>query len=499
MHNYLITSLCGVLMAACAWFCLWVVAYYFVNDPELAIFFFPFALRLGIALHTRHRYWLAIYSVEWGITVSLALLLNHPQWLTALFASAMSIPVTWVAKHYYYGQQWRRFGIMAVLIIATSGLNLIAVNHHISSLYMLGLVSMTGGFMIVPTCYLLWSYLYLNRWVPLTSNLINRPVVFKIRDILFYSALFIGSIVLQTTLPDALRRFAPFCLAIPIILLAFRYGWQGALLATLLNSVALIAARSDVSNLEITDLLLSLLAQTLTGILLGMAVQRQKDLNRKLRSELQRNKKLARQLISAEESVRKEIARELHDEIGQNITAIRTQANIIKRTAPEKIGMQCANTIEQLSLNVYDTTKNLLLKLRPKMLDDLNLQNAIEQLIRDMEFSKQGTVINLYWQGDIAQLNDTLKITLFRLCQESLNNAKKYANASTIHIHLTVADDILLYIEDNGIGLRTLESMNGMGIKGMKERVQALGGKFTLLSRNQWVAGTRIEIQLPSV
>ena len=161
--------------------------------------------------------------------------------------------------------------------------------------------------------------------------------------------------------------------------------------------------------------------------------------------------------------------------------------------------MQCANTIEQLSLNVYETTKNLLLTLRPKMLDDLNLQNAIEQLIRAMEFSKQGTEINLYWQGDIAQLNDTLKITLFRLCQESLNNAKKYANASTIHIHLTVADDILLYIEDNGIGLRTLESMKGMGIKGMKERVQALGGKFTLFSRNQWVAGTRIEIQLPSV
>ncbi|MEZ9531734.1 histidine kinase, partial [Vibrio sp. 10N.286.51.F4] len=67
------------------------------------------------------------------------------------------------------------------------------------------------------------------------------------------------------------------------------------------------------------------------GILLGLAVQKQKDLNSKLRSELSRNQNLSRQLVTAEESVRRDIARELHDEIGQNITAIRTQASIIKR------------------------------------------------------------------------------------------------------------------------------------------------------------------------
>ncbi|MGU3847687.1 signal transduction histidine-protein kinase/phosphatase UhpB, partial [Vibrio diabolicus] len=76
-----------------------------------------------------------------------------------------------------------------------------------------------------------------------------------------------------------------------------------------------------VSNLEITDLLLSLSAQTITGIMLGLGVQKQKDLNHKLRGELARNQNLSRQLIKAEESVRRDIARELHDEIGQNITA----------------------------------------------------------------------------------------------------------------------------------------------------------------------------------
>ncbi|MEZ9707046.1 signal transduction histidine-protein kinase/phosphatase UhpB, partial [Vibrio breoganii] len=74
-----------------------------------------------------------------------------------------------------------------------------------------------------------------------------------------------------------------------------------------LNSVALIAAHSGTSKLEITDLLLSLSAQTITGILLGLAVQKQKDLNSKLRSELSRNQNLSRQLVTAEESVRRDI------------------------------------------------------------------------------------------------------------------------------------------------------------------------------------------------
>ncbi len=66
MRAYAVTTICGLFVMACAWFCLWVIAYYFVNDPELAILLFPFALRLGVALHTRTAYWPTIYLSEWG-------------------------------------------------------------------------------------------------------------------------------------------------------------------------------------------------------------------------------------------------------------------------------------------------------------------------------------------------------------------------------------------------------------------------------------------------
>ncbi|HAS8092385.1 TPA: signal transduction histidine-protein kinase/phosphatase UhpB, partial [Vibrio vulnificus] len=217
------------------------------------------------------------------------------------------------------------------------------------------------------------------------------------------------------------------------------------------------------------------------------------------RGELSRNQTLSRQLIQAEESVRRDVARELHDEIGQNITAIRTQASIIKRIDNLEMNIRCADTIEQLSLNVYDTTKRLLSKLRPKMLDDLDLKESVEQLTRELEFDNHGTSVQLDWQGDYHSLSDTLKVTLFRLCQEALNNAAKYAEATSIVIELSIRDELSLNIADNGIGFKTEECMKGMGIRGMQERVQALGGKMYIYSLNDQVTGAQIAITLPKV
>lgn len=231
--------------------------------------------------------------------------------------------------------------------------------------------------------------------------------------------------------------------------------------------------------------------------MLGLAIQKQKALNQKLSGELTRNQTLSRQLIQAEESVRRYVARELHDEIGQNITAIRTQANIIKRVDNVEMSTRCADMIESLSLNVYDTTKHLLSKLRPKMLDDLDLKESVHQLTRDMEFDNHGTHVVLNWQGDYESLSDILQVTVFRLCQEALNNAAKYANATSIVIELSIEDHLLLNIVDNGIGFKAEDCMKGMGVRGMQERVQALGGKMYLYSLNDYVDGTQIAIKLP--
>lgn len=99
------------------------------------------------------------------------------------------------------------------------------------------------------------------------------------------------------------------------------------------------------------DLLLSLLVQSLTGLLLGAGIQRLRELNQSLQKELARNQHLAERLLETEESVRRDVARELHDDIGQTITAIRTQAGIVQRLAADNASVkQSGQLIEQLSL-----------------------------------------------------------------------------------------------------------------------------------------------------
>lgn len=503
MRNYAITSLCSWLLISCCWFCLWIIASYFTLDPELAVLFFPFAMRLGVSLHTPKAYWAAVYGAEWWLMVSLAVLLEQPQWVSVLAASLLSLPVLWLAQQYYYGSQWRRLCVMGTVIGMTALINTFVVGLASGHSLMVLLVSITGGLMLVPSCYLIWSYLFQKAWIPLTVNLVSRPVELRSRHVVLYASLFIISIAIQLGLPDEMRRFAPFCLAIPIILLAFRYGWQGALLGTLLNSVALIAARTGGSNLEITDLLLSLSAQSLTGILLGMGIQRQRELNQKLRHELVRNHSLSRQLVTAEESVRREVARELHDEIGQNITAIRTQASIIQRVENTPMGKNCASTIEGLSLNIYDTTKGLLTQLRPKSLDDLGLEEAVHQLVRELECESQGIETYIAWHHDgqdLADLSDTMSVTLYRICQEALNNVVKYASASQVSICVRVRDEVELVVKDNGIGFKPEHTLQGLGLRGMRERVQALGGTFTLSSQTQGKGkGTELRVILPAL
>lgn len=195
--------------------------------------------------------------------------------------------------------------------------------------------------------------------------------------------------------------------------------------------------------------------QSLTGLLLGAGIQRLRELNQSLQNELARNHRLAERLLETEESVRRDVARELHDDIGQTITAIRTQAGIVQRLAPENAGVKRSGAhIEQLSLGVYDSVRRLLGRLRPRQLDDLTLEQAIRSLMREMELESRGIVSHLDWRIDESALSESQRVTLFRVCQEGLNNIVKHANASAVTLQGWQQDErLMLVIEDDGSGL----------------------------------------------
>ncbi len=197
------------------------------------------------------------------------------------------------------------------------------------------------------------------------------------------------------------------------------------------------------------------MAQSLTGLLLGAGIQRLRELNQSLQKELARNHRLAERLLETEESVRRDVARELHDDIGQTITAIRTLAGIVQRLAADNGGVkQSGQLIEQLSLGVYDAVRRLLGRLRPRQLDDLTLAQAIRSLLREMELESRGIVSHLDWRIDETALSESQRVTLFRVCQEGLNNIVKHANASAVTLQGWQQDErLMLVIEDDGSGL----------------------------------------------
>ncbi|MBC2632305.1 two-component system sensor histidine kinase UhpB, partial [Salmonella enterica subsp. enterica serovar Enteritidis] len=127
-------------------------------------------------------------------------------------------------------------------------------------------------------------------------------------------------------------------------------------------------------------------------------------------------------------------------------------------------------------LGVYDSVRRLLGRLRPRQLDDLSLEQAVRSLMREMELEDCGIVSHLEWRIDEALLSEAQRVTLFRVCQEGLNNIVKHASASAVTLKGWQQNGrVLLVIEDDGCGLPPGSGQQSFGLVGMRERVSALG------------------------
>ncbi|HDY2011136.1 TPA: two-component system sensor histidine kinase UhpB, partial [Escherichia coli] len=132
--------------------------------------------------------------------------------------------------------------------------------------------------------------------------------------------------------------------------------------------------------------------------------------------------------------------------------------------------------------------------LRPRQLDDLTLEQAIRSLMREMELEGRGIVSHLEWRIDESALSENQRVTLFRVCQEGLNNIVKHADASAVTLQGWQHDErLMLVIEDDGSGLPPDSGQHGFGLTGMRERVTALGGTLTI----SCLHGTRVSVSLP--
>lgn len=129
------------------------------------------------------------------------------------------------------------------------------------------------------------------------------------------------------------------------------------------------------------------------------------------------------------------------------------------------------------------------------MLDELSLNEALHHLVNEFAFAERGIQCQFDYRLTAPPQSETLVFTLYRLLQELLNNVSKHADASEVSVLLCEQDNQLrLEVKDNGNGI-SMQPIPGFGIQGMRERVHALGGEFTLESQG----GTRVIVNLPTV
>jgi signal transduction histidine kinase len=204
---------------------------------------------------------------------------------------------------------------------------------------------------------------------------------------------------------------------------------------------------------------------------------------------------LSARLVSAQEEERRSISRELHDEVGQSLTALAMEAGAAASLASATPELrQRLQSIQRLAETSMNTVRNLALLLRPSMLDDLGLVPALQWQAREVS-KRTGMRVRVLAEDLADNIPDEHNTCIYRVVQEALNNSVRHAHARSVLIQVSGgAAGIQLAIEDDGDGFDARQ-MRGLGLAGMAERVRNAGGQFKIDSTLG--RGTTLSVRLP--
>jgi two-component system, NarL family, sensor histidine kinase UhpB len=227
-----------------------------------------------------------------------------------------------------------------------------------------------------------------------------------------------------------------------------------------------------------------------------------------IQEKTEQAERLAAQVIMAQEEERRRVARELHDEAGQALTAVIIGLERGLASMPETYASdlpvqprQLISNLRDLAAQTLDEVRKLALELRPSVLDDLGLVAALRQYVRSTEersgMAAQLTVVGFDEDSD-ARLTPQVETALFRIAQEALTNAIRHARASCVQVRLRRTDSsVALEVRDDGIGLGAAQPSEGehLGMFGMRERARLLGGTFVATPVSP--RGTLVQVTVP--
>jgi signal transduction histidine kinase len=225
---------------------------------------------------------------------------------------------------------------------------------------------------------------------------------------------------------------------------------------------------------------------------LGREYSRKLDEVTRHKSELGQ---LSARLLAIQETERKSLSRELHDGIGQVLTALRVELSLVPSSLLGEGPKRRLQRATSLAEEAIRTTRNVALLLRPSLLDDLGLEAALWAHAEDFS-RRMGIECNLTAYGLRDDLPEAVKICVYRVVQEALNNCQKHSSALHVDIRVTQTNDNLhVMVADDGLGFDLHGSLpaHGIGLIGMRERAAAVGGQFSIQTHR----GTQVVLSIP--
>jgi signal transduction histidine kinase len=207
-------------------------------------------------------------------------------------------------------------------------------------------------------------------------------------------------------------------------------------------------------------------------------------------------RKLSHRLVTAQEEERRNLSRELHDEIGQSMSAMLVELGRLDAAPDSDTRGERLASVRRMAEASVGMVRNMALLLRPSMLDDLGLVAALRWQAREVT-RRSGLLVKMVADEIVEDLPDSHRTCLYRVVQEALNNCAKHSQATEVRVVVhRDQDGLSVTVQDDGIGFEPTRE-KGMGLLGMEERVKRLGGLFSIESEPG--NGTVLRVHFPLV
>ncbi|MEP6897234.1 MAG: MASE1 domain-containing protein [Rhodanobacter sp.] len=495
----------GPLLGAC-YLLLWLLLWPTVQPYWML----PYGLRFGALLLAPVRYWPWLLGGELAATASINLAQGMPLDWYGFVVNELPEPLVMAAGLWLL----RRFNLHASLNNPQEvtrlllSVVLVVTATTAADAALLALIQPAGSpdlMLRVLGEDLLSHYLGILLLVPLMIMLLRThfdraALVSLLMDGLLVMLPAMAILLLLSEHAAPQPQFARVLSLAPVLFFAFRHGWRGASMSMMISSLGMTLVDQHLGHAPSGAAAYLFLAVAGTGaLMLGSATDALRrssakvaeqnvylgSVNRRLDQLAQQLRGAARGNLQADENQRRHLAAELHDELGQNITAIQTHVKLAQ-TRLRQAGLEDISTsINTILAHMRRALHRLLDDLRPAVLDEFGLLRALDEgPIRDL-LNTAGVAYHTELRGDPRLLDDDTRTAIYRLVQESATNAVKHAQASEFSVRLRIGERqgvelAILDLRDNGIGLPNRLPRGGRGLQGMRDRVTSLGGQFRL-------------------